>query len=178
MKYTFYLLLAVVLFQSCSPRLTPLTDDLVRENRWSEDQMRQIQFYLSENVTLSRQLGGSATEITSGEIKVIDGRKVEQVVIAKGTPGIALFSPKKELLAISFEAGSDKRFLVFGPSPKMGGRYVLRAKEWNRRSGRVTYDEKLYRVDGRSAYATLMVDLKKISRTVLDSRKASGRTIK
>lgn len=177
MRPLFYLIVAVLFFQSCSPRLTPFTESMVRENRWTEDDFREIQFYLSQSITLNRQLGGSASEIISGEIKIINGQKVEQVIIAKGTPGVVLFSPAKNRLAIAFEEGSEKRYLMFGPNSKQGGRFVLLAKDWDRRSGKVTYDDKLYRVDGATAYANLMVDLKKVSRTVVDARRAGGRKI-
>jgi hypothetical protein len=176
-KIIYLLLLATVTFQSCSPKLSPLTDDLVRENNWTEDDLRRIQFYLSEDIVMSRRLGGSASTIESGEIKIINGRKVEQVVIAKGTPGIALFSPSRDRLAVSFENGSDKRYLMFGSNNKAGGRFVLLAKEWKRRAGTITYEEKLYRVEGNSAYASLLVDLKKVNKTIVDSRRAGGRTI-
>lgn len=178
MKRIFYLLLfGFLTLSSCSPRLSPLTENMVRENRWTEDDLRRIQFYLSEDILMSRRLGGNASTIESGEIKIINGQKVEQVMIKKGTPGIALFSPSRAELAVSFEAGSDRRFLVFGPSAKVGGRYVLRAKEWQRRMGTVTYEDKLYRVQGSSAYASLLVDLKKVNKTIVDSRRAGGRKI-
>ncbi|MEO0340432.1 MAG: hypothetical protein AAF242_14625 [Bacteroidota bacterium] len=177
MRNIFYLSILLIGFSSCSPQLTPFTERLVKENRWSEDQIRRIQFYLSEDILLSRRLGGSASTIEGGEIKVINGRKVEQVVIAKGTPGVVLFSPKSDRLAVSFESGGDDRYLMFGPNSKVGGRFVLLAKEWDRRSGQVTYEDKLYRVEGKSAYASLMVDLKKINKTVVNSRKAGGRTV-
>ena len=177
MRLIYYLCFAFLFFQSCSPRLTPFTEDLVRENRWTEDDLREIQFYLSESITLNRQLGGSASEIVSGEIKIIDGRKVEQVIIPKGTPGVVLFSPERNRLAIAFEEGTVKLYLMFGPNSKVGGRFVLLAKDWNRRSGTVTYDSKLYRVEGSSAYANLLVDLKKVSRTVVNARRAGGRKV-
>ena len=95
----------------------------------------------------------------------------------KGTPGIFVKSPATNRLAISFEDGSDERFLMFGPNPKAGNRFVLLAKDWERDWGQVTYDGKLYRVSSRSAYASLLVDLKKIDRTIIDSRTAAGRKV-
>lgn len=169
--------MTLLTFSSCSPTLSPLTENLVRENNWTEDDMRKIQFYLSEDIVMTRQLGGSASTIESGEIKIINGRKVEQVVIPKGTPGVAMFSPARDRVAVSFENGSENRFLMFGANDKMGGRFVLLAKEWNRRTGTVTYEEKLYRVEGNSAYASLLVDLKKVNKTIVDSRRAAGRTV-
>ncbi|HKK75924.1 MAG TPA: hypothetical protein VJ953_12680 [Saprospiraceae bacterium] len=178
MRKIFYLLfLGFLTLSSCSPRLSPLTENMVRQNRWTEDDLRQIQFYLSDDIVMTRRVGGSASTIESGEIKIINGQKVEQVVIKEGTPGIALFSPNRDEVAVSFEADSDRRFLVFGASDQVGGRYVLRAREWKRRTGTITYEDKLYRVQGNSAYASLLVDLKKVNKTIVDSRRAGGRRI-
>lgn len=178
MKQIFYLsIMGLLTLSSCSPRLSPLTENMVRENRWTEDDLRRIQFYLSEDIVMTRRLGGNASTIESGEVRIINGQKVEQVIIEKGTPGVALFSPNRDEVAVSFEAGSDRRFLVFGSSDRAGGRYVLRAKEWQRRMGTVTYEDKLYRVQGSSAYASLLVDLKRVNKTIVDARRAGGRRI-
>ncbi|MCO6491665.1 MAG: hypothetical protein J5I98_24830 [Phaeodactylibacter sp.] len=164
-------------FNSCGPTLSPFTEQLYRQNGWSESQLKRIQFYLSEDIVMRRELSGARSEITSGEIKMVDGRQVEEVVIRKGTPGVLLFLPEKDRFAVSFEDGGRERFLVFGPNPKVNGRYVLLASEWKRRSGMVTYEGKKWRVDDRSAYASLLVDLKKVNRVSVDSRTATGRRI-
>ena len=45
MKYwNIYLALSLVVFSSCSPRLTPFTQDLYDENGWSDDDLKKIQF--------------------------------------------------------------------------------------------------------------------------------------
>ena len=66
---------------------------------------------------------------------------------------------------------------MFGPNPKAGNRYVLWASEWKRRRGKVTYEGRKYSVDGRSAIASLMVDMKKIRKVAVKSRTAGGRRI-
>jgi len=177
MRTFFYLTVVFFSFQSCSPTLSPFTERLVEENRWSERDLKKIQFYLSEDIVLTRELGGSASEIISGEIKMINGRRVEQVIMKKGTAGVLMFSPKQERMAVSFEEGGDERYLMFGSNSKAKGHYLLLAKEWNRRIGKVTYEGKLYRVQGKSAYAGLMVDLKRLNKTIYDARRASGRTV-
>lgn len=139
--------------------------------------MKKVQFYLSENIVMQREVSGSKMDIVSGEIKIVDGRKVEEVVIPRGTPGILLFRPKDDRFAVSFEAGGDDRYLIFGPNPKVGGRFVLLASEWNRSNGIVTYDGKKWEVESNSAYSSLMVDLKKIRQVSVSSRTAKGRTI-
>ena len=34
---------------------------------------------------------------------------------------------------------------MFGPNQRVGGRFVLLAKEWNNRRGKVTYDNEIWK---------------------------------
>ena len=171
----FGLCLLPLLLSSCGPTYTPFTQRLYEDYRWEEDELQQIQFYLSEDIVLRREYAGGASEIVAGEITVIEGREMDEVVIPRGTPGVFLFSPKRNRFAISFDEEGD--YLMFGPNPKMGNRYALLASRWRRNEGVVTYGGRKYRVDARSAYATLMVDLKRVQRNSSSSRVASGRRI-
>lgn len=165
------------LLSSCGPTLRPFTQDLYDDYSWSDSQLKKIQFYLSDDIVLKREASGGSSEILDGEIKIIEGRKVEQVVIKKGTPGVFLFSPKSERFAVSFDATSDEKYLMFGPSPKAGDRYVLMASEWKHRGGIVTYGGKKWKVNASSAWSTLMVDLKKINQTSVNRETATGRKV-
>lgn len=169
--------LVLMSLTSCGPSLSYFTNNLYKERGWTEEELRKVQFYLSDDIVLRRQLTGSKFEVNSGEIKIVDGRKVEEIMIPKNTPGVLLFRPKENRFAVSFEERGDEKYLVFGPNPKAGGRFVLLASEWNRNQGIVTYEGKKYRVSSQSAYAALMVDLKKIRQTELKSRTAGGRRI-
>ena len=171
------LLLALFFLIACSPKLSPVSQRLVDQNGWSEDELQQIQFYLSDDIVLKRDFTRGSSEIVSGEIKMVNGREVEQVRIAKGTPGVLLFQPKSNRMAVSFESGRDSRYLMFGPNPKRGKNYVLLASDWKNRQGKVKYDGKTYYTNSESALATLMVDLKKSGRTSVKSRSAKGRKI-
>lgn len=169
--------LVILGLSSCSKSLSPFTQKLYDTNKWSESELKKIQFYLSDDIVLRRQISSGSSEIVSGEIKMVDGKQVEEVLIKKGTPGVVIFLPKENRFAVSFENDGDRRFLIFGPNPKQGGRYTLRAKEWKRRQGKVTYEDKTYMTQGESAFASLMVDLKKIRNVSVSSRRAGGRKI-
>lgn len=162
---------------ACSPTLTPFTQQLQNQYGWTDSELKRIQFYASRDIILRREATGGSSEIISGEIKVVDGRQVDQVIVRKGTPGVLLFQPKEKRFAIGFEANSDQKFLIFGPSPRAGDRYVLLASEWQRRGGEVTYDGRKYNVASEAAYAALMVDLKKIRKIDVKNQKASGRRV-
>lgn len=170
-------MLVLISLSACSPTLTSFTQRLYDQYDWTESELKRIQFYVSDPIILRRQLTGGTSEIISGEIKIVDGREVEEVIIRRNTPGVLLFMPKDDRFAISFEAEGDDRYLVFGPNPKAGNRYALLASEWNRRMGTVTYEGRKFDVDAGSAFASLMVDLKKIRKISVSSRTARGRKV-
>lgn len=173
-KYLPLLALFVILMSSCSPTLSPFTDNLYDENKWSENELKRIQFYLSEDLVLRRQVREGSSEIVRGEIKMVNGKKVEEIIIRRNTPGVFMFTPKQDRLAVAFEEGGKERYLMFGPNPKASGRYVVLASEWKQRRGIVTYDGKKWSLDYRDALAGLMVDLKKTRNLSVKSRTAKG----
>ncbi len=176
MKNTLLFMLLVIMASSCSKSLTPFSQRLYEEYNWNDTELRKIQFYLSDDIVLRRSFGSNETAISNGQIKIIDGREVEQVIFKKGTPGVYVFSPKENRFGISFESNDDS-YLMFGPNPKQNERYVLLAKEWDRSKGKVTYKGNTYSTDSRSAYTTLMVDLNKANKTRYESTKVSGRKV-
>lgn len=165
-----------LLFSACGPTLSPFTQKLYNDSGWSESELKRIQFYLSDDIVLRRQVTEGSSEIIRGEIKMVNGRKVEEVLIKRNTPGVFVFSPKEKRFAVSFEA-SDDVYLMFGPNPKFGNKYSLLASDWKRRQGSVTYDGRKWNVDGSDALASLMVDLKKTRKVSVNSRVAKGRKI-
>lgn len=171
------LALFTIFFSSCGPKLSPLTQRLVEAQNWSEDELKQIQFYLSEDLILSREARDGTSEIRNGQVKIIDGREVEQVVFKRNTPGVFVFSPKTQRMAVSFER-DDENYLVFGPNPKAGNRYVILASEWGRRSGKVTYAGKQWRVNSSDAYASLLIPLKRLRNQDVKGKVVGGRKLK
>ena len=49
----FVCLLATV---SCSPELRPFTSNILQEGGWSDNDLQKIQFYLSDDIVIRRQL--------------------------------------------------------------------------------------------------------------------------
>lgn len=162
---------------SCSPELRPFTSNLLKEGEWSDNDLKKIQFYLSNDLVISRALTDGTSEITSGSIKMVKGEKVEEVRIPQGTPGVFLFRSDKDHFAIGFDGASDKRYLMFGPNPKQRGAYVLLASEWKDRQGKVRFDDKFYFTNPDGAWANLMVDLRKIKKVEVTSNTVRGRRV-
>jgi len=161
---------------NCSPRLSPFTQELQEENNWSEADLKKIQFYVSQDIRLYRDFQTGQSKIEDGKVRMVNGRKVEEIIISSGTPGVMVLNPKSDRIAISFEDGKGK-YLMFGPNPKFGDKYVLLAKEWKKSGGTITYDGRPFKTDADSAFSALMIDLKKIRRTKVNSRVAKGRRL-
>lgn len=172
----FFLASIAVVLSSCSSNYKYFTEDLYDEYRWSNEELERIQFYVSEDIVLYSELAGEDARISDGKIRVIDGREVEEVLIEKGTPGVFVQSPKKDRFAISFE-DDPANFLMFGPNPKANGRFVLLAKEWNRRTGKVSYADRVWSTSSASAYSALMVDIKLAKKTRYKTKKAEGKRV-
>lgn len=175
-RFLFFLL---ILFFSGCKSLSPFTKELNDSLSLSDQELKRVQFYVSKDIVMRREFKGSQSRIESGEIKMVDGRRVEEVIIARKTPGVMIFSPNTEQYAVGFEDGFNNRYLMFGPNPRSGGQYVLLASEWERNVGQVTYDGRAYwvEVDRYGSVPGLMVNLKKFNQKSVKSRRAGGRKI-
>ncbi len=167
----------LVTMNSCSPTLTPFTQKLQDEYKWGPDDLKRIQFYLSDDIVLRRKASEGQTKIQNGVIKTIDGEKIEELIFKAGTPCVFLFSPKEERFAISFEQAEPPKYLMFGPNPKYSNRYVILGKEWNRNTGTITYEDTNWYTTSESAYACLLVDLKRASSIERKSEVVRGQRV-
>lgn len=174
---TLYSILVLATIISCAPSLSYYTqnthDSLVRD----DSDPGKIQFYVSNDIILWREISKGESTISNGKIKMVNGREVEEVIIKRGTPGVYLFSPQKKQYAICFDPNDDSKYLIFGPLEKTGDRYVLLAKEWDRRKGKVTYGDKVYNTSAESAFAYLMASVTKTKNTRVSSDTPSGRKV-
>lgn len=169
--------LCITLFASCSPRYTYFTENLYEKQKWSQEDLKRIQFYVSEPIVLSRTISDDKSKITEGKILIVNGKRVQQIVIKERTPGVLVFIPKEDRFAISFEADDDA-YLMFGPNPKYHDRFALLAQDWEKERGKVHYKGELYNVDNSSAFSALMVDLRREGQNQYQTKRVPGRTVK
>jgi hypothetical protein len=175
-KFAFFALVALFV-GACSPTLSTFTRDIYTDQNLSDSDLKQIQFFLSEDLVLYRYLDEKGNfQINDGSLRIKNGRKTQEIVIKAGTPGVFISRPKADSFAIAFEAGDDSRYLMFGPNPTNGGAYELLASNWKKRTGMVTYANEKFEV--YSEYIPrLMVDLKKTNYSKLERTKAGGRKV-
>ena len=173
MKIIIASLFMLVLLGSCK-NLVPYTDSLKTKHNLTEEQMKHLQFYLSDPIVLQRHVAdGGSTQVLAGKVHIINGEKVEEVIIPSGTPGV-LVKDENGKLEVSFER-DDNHYLRFGANPDRYQSFVLLAGEWKGKIGTVNYAGQKYYTSPESADAILMIDLHKISNYQKEERVAKGR---
>ncbi|MDH3710566.1 MAG: hypothetical protein OER04_11790 [Cyclobacteriaceae bacterium] len=175
MKSIFTLIIGLLMLCSCSPELVPFTSQVERDIGLSKQQLTKVQFFNSTPIVLYRELSKNTTEVVSGEVKIVDGKQVEEIVIAPRTPGV-IVSSSSERMGISFEKGAD-RYLVFGLNKHKSGAYTVLARDWNNNIGYVDYDGREYSISAQSAATFLMINMQKLKNLNVKSRTAKGRTV-
>jgi hypothetical protein len=167
--------LALMTLGSCK-NLVPFTDSLKTKYNLSDDQLKHLQFYVSDPIVLQRKITAeNNTQVAAGKIKIVNGEKVEEVVVPTGTRGV-LVKDDNGKFEISFEK-DDSYYLRFGTNPNRYASYVLLASDWHGKVGTVTYAGNKYYTSPGSADAVLLVDMHKISSYQKDSRIAKGRKV-
>ncbi len=172
-KYIVLPLLSLIL-ASCASEMIPYTQNIAKKAQINDAQLQAIQFYVSNDIVLYRYLDNTTVEVAGGEIKIIDGRKAEEIVIQSGTPGVAVGSDG-EMIMVSFDP--DGSFLRFAPNPGYGGRYTLMAKDWNGRTGVVDYAGSDFYTSASSSVATLLVSLQQFDQSETTTKTVGGRTV-
>ena len=158
MKNTILIILTALAISACSINLNDLHRDTIQGTQRLDQRMKKVQFYLSHELVLERSLSREKSNVRDGKIIVEKAGDVERIRIPAESPGVFVFSPDGEKMAISFSE-NDQAFLMFGPNPNENNRYTLLGKNWNRNYGEVTYRNKTYYVSRRSAMTGLLVDL-------------------
>jgi len=169
-----------LLATGCATRV-PFTQGLRAKYVLTDDQLRNIQYYVSGPLTLRRDLAKGEVNITDGHrIRIVKDRRVEEIKVRPGTPGIAeIVAPHS--LSVSFEKGNH---LDFGRkhtdsdgNVSYQDRYQLYSEEWEYGSGQVTYAGKMYYAVDNSTSVHLTVDLREIKNFKKETRTLRGRRL-
>ncbi|WP_437928999.1 DNA-directed RNA polymerase [Sorangium sp. So ce291] len=109
-------LATVCLFLSgCGPRLVPFTHELRVQHDLTDRDVKNLQFYLSHEVALRRELTSERSQITSShKLLLVSGKVIEEVVVEERTPGVVI-DTRAGALSVSFEPGAS---LAFSAAPE------------------------------------------------------------
>lgn len=88
-KYVLLFMVAIVLLSSSSCK-SIFSESMYR--KLTETSVKKVQFYVSKEIILKRELNSSEVAVAKGEIKFQDGKYYEYVTILKGVPGVCVNS--------------------------------------------------------------------------------------
>lgn len=161
-----------LLFMSCL-KTVPYSLKIQEKHHLSVADLKELQFYLSDQVVLYRVNPKNRSAVINGGLYTSSTHDPERVVIKAGTPGKAVLTSANRL-GVSFESGSD-RFLVFGTNIQ-DGTYYLQAKNWENGHGIVKYGDSEWFVAPGSGTAHLTIEVKKMKRPYQATTILEGRT--
>lgn len=100
-----------LLFASgCGGGLIAFTHELREQQGLTNEELKNLQWYVSHSITLRRELESGGRQVTgSHKLLVVSGKNIEEVVIEEHTPGIAL-NVTEGTITVSFEQGSSLDF--------------------------------------------------------------------
>ncbi|HWB91013.1 MAG TPA: hypothetical protein VG605_04155 [Puia sp.] len=175
---------SLTLLFSCSSsrkmsNYVPFTRDLKQKLEKENIDLKQVQFYVDQKLILNRNLGDQKLIVTSGVVKLENGKYVNEVIIPQLTPGV-LEETNNDKLMVSFEKGNNN--LAFGPgSGSTFNNYVLYGTEWKNGTTLVDYDSNKFRARCGScsdvASALLVIRKKELDKWERKSRTVTGRTV-
>lgn len=162
---------------ACS-NMTPVDEDL--RSRIGDDELRRLQLYVSSDISLWRALRSEETGVTAKHSLRIDkGRRVEEVLIAAGTPGVVVKAEKLKL-CVSFEPpiGGQEVFITFvrGNNGNKEG-YFMYPDVMNQGDMIVKYGATDYTATPESRIAYLQVEQDKVKVTSHAVREVQGRRV-
>jgi hypothetical protein len=136
--------------------LVPFTTDLREEFQLTADQLKRVQFYVSDDITLQATRMSGQTMVAGGKLRKVGETLVEEVFIESLTLCVAREIDASEL-RVNFNASLSTHLLGFGDDGKSGGRYVLFARRWENDIGQLNYGGSEFLAVEHSARAHLLV---------------------
>jgi len=161
MKKYFFLFTLISVFSSCK---VLFTEQFRKQAEATGIDILKIQFYNSDKIILKRILSSNEVSVTSGKVKVENGKNIEIIKIKKNTLGKCELIDKNKLY-ISFEEGENKSFVFYGNSST----YALKPDECSivkKNTLRISLENKILPIDMVEKdinECTVMYDKKKYS---------------
>ena len=167
----------ILLFASaCSPKI-PFTQAVRDQYKLTPEELKGIQFYLSDPVALRKGEANENQKSTEdGKLIIESGKTIDQVTIKSNTEGAVESVPDLKSLTVSFEEGAEK-YLVFSSIKSRNGFYSLQALNWENGRGKVSYAGQTWYASPGSDQAILLFKMKSIKKLRVNEKVAKGRRV-
>ena len=182
---------AVVLFAfigmlcSCSSSrrasrdFVPFTKELKERLERDNIDIKQVQFYVDQKLILSRYLTDEKAQVTSGKVRLENGKYINEVIVNPFTPGVCEDIQNGNLM-VSFEKGSSDLGFGLG-SNYTASQYVLYGYDWRNGTALVNFDNNKFRARCGTctdvAMARLMIKKNVIAKYDKKTRVLQGRKV-
>lgn len=165
------------LLSSCSPKI-PFTQSVREKYKLTDEDLKHIQFYLSDAVVLKRgEELGREKQNENGTLVIKSGKNIEQVVFKRNTACVLNTVTDNNKFSVSFEDAANK-FLVFGSQGDPDGYYSLKALEWNGGKGKINYGDQTYYSNQGSQKTFLMFKMQSLRKINVDEKVVKGKKVK
>jgi len=153
--------------------LIPYTDALRAQHNLSDDEVRRLQYYLSDTVEMQRQDASANHRVVDGRLIAQADRSLERVLVTEGTPGIAT-GVLGNRLNVSFSEGTQFSFSPATRDP--ASPYRMQATPTGNGTERVfIYDTAYGITSGTLPY--LLIDRETLFRSSEETYRLPGRTL-
>lgn len=166
----------LAVLSGCSPKI-PFTQRVREQYNLSGDELKRIQFYISDPLVLQRGTNENAKATEEGTLVIKSGSNVEQVYFKRNTPGAVSSVVDAQKMTVSFEDGAEK-YLVFGSENDRSGYYRVQAVNWDKSGkGKINYGGQTYYAAPGSQDAILMFKMKSLRKLRVDQKVVKGKKI-
>jgi hypothetical protein len=161
---------------SCAPKV-PFTQQIRDQYKLSPEEMRSIQFYLSDPVILRRaEESVSEKKTDEGKLVIESGRSFDQLTFKANTPGIADGIVDANTLKVSFEDGAEK-YMVFSSTQSRSGNYYLKGIIADNGRMKINYAGQSWIANKGSEQSLLLFKMKSVRRLRVNDNVAKGKKL-
>ncbi len=171
-----YIIATILTITSCSKKI-PFTSSVRNKLERIGVDIKDLQYYNSNEIILRRQIDSSKVKIASGVVKYENGKYIEEIIFKKNTPGICDAIKDDKRISVSFENGVDNNLTFGDMNASMGKYYVLGSKEWKNYKSETIYNGVKYDIHTPYGVPYLTIKNQKVLKEDKDSRVAKGRKI-
>lgn len=176
-KVILFLLVASVSLSACSRKILFNTE--VRSRIESNNiPLTKLQYYVDRNVEFKRVISTGETKVSSGTIKVENGKQIQIIKLKKNTPGICT-TVMPDRMVVTFDEGPNKNLVfVFPRGGTAKSSYILQVNEVDKNgNGKINYDGKVYAVAADGVRARLKVKKSTATKLNVKKTKMKGRKV-
>ncbi len=154
-------------------RYIPFTRELIFTYSLSEDDVKHLQFYVSKEILLRRELSKGEANIAKGKLIVDNGKEVDEVEVPQFAPGIAdaaeFNTDDIDYIDVRFEEGASViEFIARDAKPRDSFGLMFHTETHS-----VPFGDREYQPMHDSLHAILLVD-----RDVLSNLQSNRRVLK